>query len=35
MASRQTLMDWIREETSKDATLQLPTKYIRDGWPTD
>ena len=28
-------MDWIREETSKDATLQLLTKYIRDGWPTD
>ena len=26
---------WIREETSKDATLQLLTKYIRDGWPKD
>ena len=29
------VMDWIREKTSKDATLQLLTKYIRDGWPTD
>ena len=29
------VIDWIREETSKDATLQLLTKYIRDGWPTD
>ena len=29
------VMDWIREETSKDATLQLLTKYIRDGWPID
>ena len=29
------VMDWIREETSKDTTLQLLTKYIRDGWPTD
>ena len=27
--------DWIREETSKDATLQLLTKYIRNGWPMD
>ena len=27
--------DWIREETSKDATLQLLTKYIRNGWPTN
>ena len=25
----------IREETSKDATLQLLTKYIRDSWPKD
>ena len=29
------VIDWIREETSKDATLQLLTKYIRNGWPTD
>ena len=29
------VMDWIMEETSKDATLQLLTKYIRDGWPKD
>ena len=29
------VMDKIREETSKDATLQLLTKYIRDGWPKD
>ena len=28
-------MDRIREETSKDKTLQLLTKYIRNGWPTD
>ena len=27
------VMNWIREETSKDATLQLLTKYIRNGWP--
>ena len=25
------VMDWIREETSKDATLQLLKKYIRNG----
>ena len=29
------VIDWIREETSKDATLQLLKKYIRNGWPTD
>ena len=29
------VIDWIREETSKDATLQLLTKYVRNGWPTD
>ena len=29
------VIDWIREETSKDATLQLLTKYIRNGGPTD
>ena len=28
------VMDQIREETSKDATLQLLTKYIRNVWPT-
>ena len=27
------VMDQIREKTSKDATLQLLTMYIRDGWP--
>ena len=27
--------DWITEETSEDATLQLLTKYIRNGWLTD
>ena len=31
----KSVMDWMREETSKDATLQLLTKYIRYGWPTD
>ena len=25
----------MREETFKDATLQLLTKYIRNGWPKD
>ena len=25
----------IREETSKDTTLQLLTKYITNGWPVD
>ena len=25
----------IREETSKDATLQLLAKYITNGWPVD
>ena len=29
------VIDWIGEETSKDATLQLLTKYIRNGWPID
>ena len=29
------IKDWIREETSKDITLQLVTKYIKNGWPTD
>ena len=29
------VIDWTRKETSKDATLQLLTKYIRNGWPTD
>ena len=29
------VMDQIREETSNDATLQLLTKYIRNGWPID
>ena len=29
------VIDQIREETSKDATLQLLIKYIRIGWPTD
>ena len=29
------VIDQIKEETSKDATLQFLTKYIRDGWPTD
>ena len=29
------VIDWIREDTSKDATLQLLTKYIRNGWPID
>ena len=29
------VIDQIKEETSKDATLQLLTKYIRNGWPTD
>ena len=27
------IMNKIREETSKDATLQLLAKYITDGWP--
>ena len=29
------VIDWIREETSKDATLQLLTEYVRNGEPTD
>ena len=29
------VMNQIREETSKDVTLQLLTKYIRNVWPTD
>ena len=29
------IIDQIREEMSKDATVQLLTKYIRNGWPTD
>ena len=29
------VIDWIREETSKDTTLQLLTKYIRNGLPMD
>ena len=29
------VMDQIREETSKDATLQLLKKYITGGWPKD
>ena len=29
------IIDQIREETSKDTTLQLLTKYIRNGWPRD
>ena len=29
------VIDRIREETSKDATLQLLTKYIRSSWPMD
>ena len=29
------VMDQISKETSKDATLQLLTKYIRDGWLKD
>ena len=29
------VIDWIWEEISKDPTLQLLTKYIRSGWPTD
>ena len=29
------IIDGIREETSKDATLQLLAKYIRNGWPMD
>ena len=29
------VMDQIREETSKDATLQLLKEYIRDGWLID
>ena len=29
------VIDQIREETSKGATLQFLTKYIRNGWPTD
>ena len=29
------VIDQIRKETSKDATLQLLTKYISNGWPTD
>ena len=29
------VMDQIREETSKDATVQLLTKYVRNGWPID
>ena len=29
------VIDWIMEETFKNATLQLLTKYIRNGWPTD
>ena len=29
------VIGWIREETSNNATLQLLTKYIRNGWPTD
>ena len=29
------VIDQIREETSKDATLLLLTKYIRNGWPTN
>ena len=28
-------MNKIREETSKDATLQLLAKYITSGWPVD
>ena len=31
----KSVIDWIREKTSKDATLQLLTKYIRNGGPTD
>ena len=29
------IMNKIREETSKDATLQLLAKYITNGWPVD
>ena len=29
------VIDQIREKTSKNATLQLLTKYIRNAWPTD
>ena len=29
------IIDWIREETSKDTTLQLLTKYIKNGWPRE
>ena len=29
------IIDWIREDTSKDATLKLLIKYIRNGWSTD
>ena len=33
--SDKPVIDQIREETSKGATLQLLTKYIRNGWPID
>ena len=29
------IMNKIREETSKDATLQLLAKYMTNGWPVD
>ena len=33
--SDKPVIDQIRQETSKDATLQLLTKYIRNGWPME
>ena len=31
----KSIINRIREETSKDTTLQLLTKYITNGWPVD
>ena len=31
----KSIINRIREETSKDATLQLLAKYITNGWPVD
>ena len=33
--SEKSIINRIREETSKDTTLQLLTKYIPNGWPVD
>ena len=31
----KSIINRIREETSKDTTLQLLAKYIHNGWPVD